>query len=353
MQATMNLSLTALEKAVAHRVGSKHDDGSVIISEREIPVYTGNAGELLHRYFLKPFTTPEFFKFTFTNDDFEMNPVFQYCRDIFNDPERLLINSVHMVKHLRDLSDHPNIKSGDFFVAYLSNAVINEVPAKAVGIFKAEGKQQFLKTTERKDGLHVDAEAGISPDKLDKGCIVFNAEGNDGYRVLVTDRTNRDREAQYWTDSFLRITPCVDSFYQTRALMNETKLFVAETAAAEHGVNRAEQIDLLNKSAAYFREKEQFDRREFEETVFHEPELIDAYRKFTGKGAGENQGEIQDSEVIDISAHAVKKYGKVYRSVLKLDKNFHVYIHGDRSMIEQGRDGDGRKFYKLYYDQES
>lgn len=349
----MNLSLTSLEKAAAHRVGSKHDEGSVLISEREIPVHTGKAGELLHRYFLKPFNTPEFFKFTFTNGDFTLNPIFQYCRDIFDDPDRLLINSVHMVKHLRDLSDHPNIKSGDFFAAYLSNAVINDAPTNAVGIFKAEGKQKFLKTTERRDGLHVDADAGISVDKLDKGCIVFNTDADDGYRVLAVDRTNRDREAQYWTDSFLRIEPCVDSFYQTRALMNETKLFVAEAAAAEHGVNRAEQIDLLNKSAAYFKEKEQFDRREFEETVFHEPELIDAYRKFTGNRALETETETPDTQVFDISSHAVKKYGKVYRSVLKLDKNFHVYIHGDRSMIEQGRDADGRKYYKLYYDEES
>jgi hypothetical protein len=55
----------------------------------------------------------------------------------------------------------------------------------------------------------------------------------------------------------------------------------------------------------------------------------------------------------NISAAALKKQSRVFKSVLKLDKNFHVYIHGDRELIEQGVDPDGRKFYKLYFREES
>lgn len=35
--------------------------------------------------------------------------------------------------------------------------------------------------------------------------------------------------------------------------------------------------------------------------------------------------------------------------VIKLDRNFHVYIHGKRDKIEEGEDKKG-KFIKLYYD---
>jgi len=352
MQTTMNLALTSLEKAVAHRVGNKHDEGSMIISDTEIPVHSGLIGELLHTYFLKPFTTPEFFKFTFTNEDFKLNPLFQFCADIFDDPERLMINSVHIAKHLYELSNHPNIKSGDLFVAYFRNAVINDEPKAAVGIFKSENKQKFLKIDEEGGGLRVDADAGISIDKLDKGCIIFESEKDDGYRILALDRTNRGQNARYWTEDFLRITPCVDSYYLTRELMNETRMFVVENPDSEVTLNRADQIDLLNKSAEYFKEKEQFDREDFEETVFKEPELIDAYRKFTRTAGGYDEDR-DDAPAFDISSQAVKKFGKVYKSVLKLDKNFHVYIHGDRSLIEQGRDSDGRKYYKLYYEDEA
>ena len=39
--------------------------------------------------------------------------------------------------------------------------------------------------------------------------------------------------------------------------------------------------------------------------------------------------------------------------VIKLDKNFHLYVHGSRELIEQGIDEEGRKFYKIYYTEES
>ncbi len=43
-----------------------------------------------------------------------------------------------------------------------------------------------------------------------------------------------------------------------------------------------------------------------------------------------------------------------FKSVLKLDKNFHIYIHGDKELIEKGYDDAvGKKFYKIYYDEEA
>ena len=60
----------------------------------------------------------------------------------------------------------------------------------------------------------------------------------------------------------------------------------------------------------------------------------------------------QFNDIFAISPHAVKKQARVFKSVLKLDKNFHIYIHGDRSLIERGTEKDGRKFYKIYYREE-
>lgn len=45
--------------------------------------------------------------------------------------------------------------------------------------------------------------------------------------------------------------------------------------------------------------------------------------------------------------------GGNFKGVLKLAKNFHIYIHGDRNKIEQGVDEKGRKYYKIYYEQEA
>ena len=53
-----------------------------------------------------------------------------------------------------------------------------------------------------------------------------------------------------------------------------------------------------------------------------------------------------------ISESAVKKQARSLKSVIKLDKNFHIYIHGDRELIEKGEDKKG-KFYKVYYQEEN
>jgi hypothetical protein len=48
------------------------------------------------------------------------------------------------------------------------------------------------------------------------------------------------------------------------------------------------------------------------------------------------------NELIDNLKKGIKR-------VLKLDKNFHVYIHGDTSKIEVSKDEKGQ-FIKLYFD---
>lgn len=41
-----------------------------------------------------------------------------------------------------------------------------------------------------------------------------------------------------------------------------------------------------------------------------------------------------------VSDYAVKDEKKYFKHVLKLDKNFHVYIHGEKKYIRKGYDPD-------------
>ena len=75
--------------------------------------------------------------------------------------------------------------------------------------------------------------------------------------------------------------------------------------------------------------------------------MIDAFQSYD-KG-----GLLEVNQEFDISQQAVKRQARFFKSVLKLDKNFHVYIHGNRELIERGTDENGRKYYKLYYQEES
>jgi hypothetical protein len=107
----------------------------------------------------------------------------------------------------------------------------------------------------------------------------------------------------------------------------------------------------LQKSIRYFQEKDQFDIDEFQAGVFGDDETINAFRAFGSHYVASNNYDIASN--FDISPDAVKKQAKIYKSVLKLDKNFHIYIHGRTDLIERGTESDGRKYYKIYYQDEA
>jgi hypothetical protein len=108
---------------------------------------------------------------------------------------------------------------------------------------------------------------------------------------------------------------------------------------------------LLNRSVDFFKKKEKFVKEEFESEVLQDQGLITSFRTFDD--AYRESKELDAFTEFEISSVAVKKQSKVFKSILKLDKNFHIYIHGDKSLIERGVDADGRKFYKIYFTEES
>jgi len=149
---------------------------------------------------------------------------------------------------------------------------------------------------------------------------------------------------------FLQLRHKRDAYFNTQSLLSVCKDFVQEALPKEYELEKADQIDLLNKSIGYFKDNERFVQEEFEGAVLQDPEVIQSFNKFTQTYAEENAFEMPTS--FEISKQAVNKESRVFKSVLKLDKNFHIYIHGDRSKIERGVDDDGRKYYKVYYEEE-
>ena len=130
-----------------------------------------------------------------------------------------------------------------------------------------------------------------------------------------------------------------------------TKEYVTKQLDQEFEVDKTDQIDLLNRSVSYFKESDSFDKRDFAEKVLQDEAVIESFDSFEDQYRQEYS--LQPADSFDISNKAVKKQSRVFKSVLKLDKNFHVYIHGDKSLIERGQEDDGRKYYKIYYNNES
>lgn len=346
----IDYSNTAIEKVCVHQVGNKTNEEELHLSKTLLNISDINVRQLLSRFFLTPFSNPEFYNFTFSNDDFTLNPLFNFASNVFDDVKIFQRNSVNIAKHLYELSVHPQIKSGDLFVAYFSDMNIDGDSMDAIGIFKSEDSQAFLKLQRDEHNFTLDSDTGINPEKLDKGCLIFNIDREAGYRICTLDKSNKSIEAQFWKNSFLQLKPCSDTFHYTKEVMNIAKDFVTKQLTEEFEVSKADQIDLLNRSVDYFKKHESFDKMDFEKNVFQDKEIIKSFRHFDN--AYRDERDMEPSQEFDISQHAVKKQARIFKSVLKLDKNFHIYIHGKRELIEQGVERDGRKFYKIYYEKE-
>jgi hypothetical protein len=348
----LDFSLVTLAEVSVHQIGNKTNGDSLILSKEKIQEKDEKLEELLLQYFLKPFHQPEFFHLTFSNDDHEMNSVYHFANQCFEYPDSFHIQSIHFAKQLFETALHPNIKSGDFYVARFNDLQFDGQLVQAIGLFKAETKDHFLKMKREGIGFKLNYDLGTPVDKLDKGCLIINLEKEKGFKVCVVDKVNKSAEALYWRDQYLKIKPCSDNFHFTENFLTVTKDFVTKQLTEEFEVSKTDQIDLLNRSVAYFKDNEKFDQTDFSKTVFGDHEgLITSFKDYQKRAETEYSLELMDG--FNISDQAVKKQARVFKSVLKLDKNFHIYIHGNSNMIEKGTEPDGRKFYKIFYTEEN
>ncbi len=347
----IDYSNSSLDKVSVHQVGNKNNGDDILISKKTLDTSDPIIRDLLQKYFLSNFNTSEFYNFTFSNQDHTQNPLFNYATQIFDGLSDFHLNSINIAKHLYETSNHPQIKSGDLFVVHFSNLRVEYKEVNAIGIFKSENRQAFLKLNHTKNDFLLDYEEGINVDKLDKGCLIIDSDIDKGYKVCIIDKANKSGEAQFWKDMFLQLRPCSDDYHQTSDFLHIAKSFVTTQLQEDFEVNKTDQIDLLNRSMEYFKTNDDFKKEDFEQQVFQDNSVIKSFRKFDEAYRKENDISLEDA--FEISLPAVKKQAKIFKSILKLDKNFHIYIHGNKELIEHGVEKDGRKFYKIYYQHEA
>ncbi len=343
----LETTLSEIQSLAVHFVGNKLKEEPLQLSQNCSGMDKPTLG-VLWEYVASAFKTPEFFRFTHPVS-LEMNPVFELARKCFAEPEKLLEHSQSFARLLYDVSNHPQVKSGEFFVLYFKRLGAGDVNADAIGLFKSEKKQPFLFTEEADQNIELYSFRGIQPGKIDKACLIFDAEAADGYQVLAVDNVNKGEEAKFWFEDFLKVKPRANEFSKTATMIGLTKNFIEHEPIVQETFDKADSIDLLNRSLDYFKGNENFDQNAFGDEVFNDQAIKARFLEFTREREPE---DLSFTDAFPISAEAVKKKQRVFKSVLKLDKNFHVYIHGNREMIEKGTDEHGRKYYKLYYEEE-
>jgi hypothetical protein len=344
----------ALDRISVHHVGNQSQNEMYALSEHPLELTDELIPKLLMQYFLSPFEKAnEVYHLMHNGGDLSLNEIYNYATQGFDDRAKFHEISELIAKQLYNVSSHPKIKGGEVYVAYFNQVQIEGELLDAIGIFKSENKETYLRVYPDKGGFTVDYEEnGININKLDKGCLIFNTEKENGYKVVVIDKTGSSQDAAvYWKDDFLQLKIRNDNFNKTNNTLSIYKNFVTEKLDEQFEISKADKIDLLNKSMKYFKEKETFDMDEFTGEVIGNPEAIESFKSY--KQQYETEFDIPIADTFEISDNAVKKQARVYKSVLKLDKNFHIYIHGDKDLIEKGfDDGKSMNFYKVYFREE-
>lgn len=355
----INFSNTSMPLLAAHFVGNPTLDEDLTLSEAIVSQRPEQVDMLLMQICLQPFRNTTEFHHFYHHTSLEFNQVFHIVEKLFDSElenfelqDLFVKQSQQLAKVLYDAQTHPKTKAGDVFIALFKDVGFEDEVVDCIGIFKHDRKEKYLISDKTNQSYQLQASEGLSLDGLDKACLIFNTEKDKGYVVAVVDKSSKT-DMGYWKHDFLHLKVREDQFYHTKGYLNLYHNFIEGSMKLHYDMDSIDEITIKQNALNYFKEKETFDFQEFANDVIQQPEIIDKFRDYKNQ-CQEDTGTVIADE-FNISTKAVKGQEKHYKKVLKLDRNFHVYIHNNgKTHVERGTDEvSGMKFIKLLYSEEA
>lgn len=327
-----------------HQIGNKQNGEPLILSKAPLKL-NEDISLSLKRYFLSHFKPSEYYSF-FHEASLSLNEVYNYVSSIFEDVSTFEEQSKYLAQTLYRNSIHPNIKSGEFYVVRFRNCILDGQFVDAVGLFKSENKDAFLKVFRSNDGFVISQELGVNINKLDKGCLIFNSNKHEGYIVSVVDNSNRG-EAKYWVDSFLQVKRRNDGRTQTQKMVKMCRDFIMQLP---DDVNKLEKVEMMNRIVNGLK-TDNVDVAKIARNAFGNKLADNQFVSF--KTQFEEQHDIKFDDIFVGKPDSIKKQVVESITTIKLDSNFDISIHGGEHLIERGYNTKiGKHYYILYFDEE-
>ena len=347
-----------------HRIGSKANLEGVELSDRPI-VLEEDLAELLKCYFLLPFKKgDDYFEFCHPSA-LEQNEVYASVSAIFDAAPAAVPEgepaggeetewqglfheqSRRLAKYLYEQSQYPNIKRGEFYVVYFQGCGLFSETVDAVGLFKSENKDTFIRVEQVAGQFSIESETGININRLDKGCLIFRTKREEGYVVSVIDNTNKG-EAKYWVENFLCVRRKRDAGAQTQQFVSLCKDFVEQLPPE---VDKVSKVCMMNRVMDGLKEQPVVDVQQLAGTAFGR-ELADGqFQAF--KRDFERTHEVAFEPTFQSKPESVKRRAMGSMSVIRLDDHFDIHLHGGEHCIERGYDeARDMYYYKLFYRKE-
>jgi len=329
-----------------HFVGNRGLEEGIKYSNGILDI-NGVAKDTLCNYFYKPFVGKEDYYTFWHQTEIELNTMYSYISSIFQNKECMHSVSVSIARYLYEQSTHPKIKGGELYIAYIEKCILDGKMMEAIGIFKSESKDTFITIKNKEEGFEIESQRGVNINKLDKGCLIFNTEKENGYLLAIVDNTNKGVEAKYWTDDFLHVRLRKDSYNQTQNMLSLCKNFVAQLPT-DNG--KLEKATYINRSLDALKD-DTVNVNTFAERVFEKPELISEFRQY--KDNYQRQLDVDIDDDFKTAPKAVNHRSTGNMTTIRLDNSFDINIHGGEQNIIRGYDKErGMYYYQLFFKEE-
>jgi hypothetical protein len=348
MSLKLRLNTASATQLVLAKIGNPLREEPLQTSRRVFDIAEADQ-EALTALFLKPFKNLVGHRFVHYTS-LEKQDMYRCAKTVFAEPDQLLPAGIEIAKRLYAKSTHPNIKSGDLCIALLKEVHIEGELVNGLCILKSDSVVPFLSITTHEGDLHLSTQQGIQPEKIDKGCLILDYQGDKGYYVLTFDRSGGD--TKFWVREFLSVEAVPDAAFLTSAYAKMAVSFLEEQKP-EEDTPPWDTCNAAREALEYFEERDQFDLQDFEQTVLKSPEAVAAFEEHRAR-VEEEQGQALDKQ-FEISKKDVTKAKKRIGAVLKLDTGVEIHVKSTLSteydpVLERGYDdAKGMKFVKVYY----
>jgi hypothetical protein len=344
----INLFNAHIDNLSIHRVGNKSRNEAIFLSENPYKL-NDEIMPLLKEYFFKPFREKEENYFQFAHDvDLEYNDMYNLATEVFNNPSEVHNISKKITSHLFEQSNHPHIKNGEVYIAYLSNVSIDNNVVDAIGVFKSEIQTDFLQFEENGSSLEMILQQGINLNKLDKGCLIFNYKKEEGYKILTVDSNRYD--ARYWLEHFLSVDAFQDENFMTKKYLKFCQDFAKDVVLPAE--DKQQEVLFMNRAINHFAKNDAFEESAFLNEVMENPQFIPEFKNYkVDKG---EKYSIEDVTDFPIANAAVTDVRKKLKNTIHLDTNVQIkldFVNSDSAQkyVEKGWDEEKQMYYYLVY----
>lgn len=344
----INLFNAQIESLSIHRVGNKSRNENIFLSAAPFQL-NDEITPLIKEYFLKPFREKEetYYQF-FHETDLEFNELFNLANQIFDTPDKVHDYSKKITTLLFEQSSHPHIKSGEVYVVYFENVLLDNEKTSAIGIFKSELKHDFLQFQEKESILEMIIQQGINLNKLDKGALILNRNRAEGYKILSVDSNKYD--TKYWLENFLGVDVLADENFYTKKYLKFCQNFAKDVVFPAE--DKKQEVMFMNRSVDYFAKNDEFEETNFLNSVMDNPDLIPEFRNYKTEKAPKYK--IEDLTEFPIANKAVTAARKSIKNTINLDTNIQIKLdfinpESAEKFVEKGWDEEKQMYYYLVY----